>query len=165
MIHIKSLGYFLVLLSGVYSNLYASEEETLIVTDQNGVAIGGYDPVAYFVEGEALAGDAAFQTSYLGATWYFSSEKNRQLFEADPERYMIEFGGYCPVALSKGKAVQGTGTYWYKMEDPDGDKVFLNLDFFTQVNFNWNTDKIVKAAYEKWPEVRKQELAKKKAGL
>ena len=59
-----------------------------------GVAIKGYDPVAYFTEGEAVKGKSEFTHSWNEAKWYFVSEANRDLFAADPERYAPQYGGY-----------------------------------------------------------------------
>ena len=59
-----------------------------------GVAIKGYDPVAYFTEGEAVKGKSEFTHSWNEAKWYFASEANRDLFAADPERYAPQYGGY-----------------------------------------------------------------------
>ena len=52
-----------------------------------GGAIRGYDPVAYFTESRPVEGKKAFSHMWKGATWYFSSERNRDLFRADPEKY------------------------------------------------------------------------------
>ena len=59
-----------------------------------GVAIKGYDPVAYFTEGEAVKGKSKFSYSWNEAKWYFVSEANRDLFASDPERYAPQYGGY-----------------------------------------------------------------------
>ncbi len=59
-----------------------------------GVAIKGYDPVAYFTEGEAVKGKSEFSHSWNEAKWYFSSETNRGLFASEPERYAPQYGGY-----------------------------------------------------------------------
>jgi len=59
-----------------------------------GVAIKGYDPVAYFTEGEAVKGKSEFSHSWNEAKWYFSSKTNRDLFASEPERYVPQYGGY-----------------------------------------------------------------------
>jgi len=62
--------------------------------DSVGVAIKGYDPVAYFSEGEAVKGKSEFSHTWNEAKWYFVSEANRELFASDPERYAPQYGGY-----------------------------------------------------------------------
>ena len=59
-----------------------------------GVAIKGYDTVAYHTEGRAVKGDSHFSHNWNDASWYFSSAANRDLFAADPERYSPRYGGY-----------------------------------------------------------------------
>lgn len=59
-----------------------------------GVAIKGYDTVAYFTEGHSVKGKSKFSHTWNDAKWYFSSAENRDLFAADPERYAPQYGGY-----------------------------------------------------------------------
>lgn len=68
----------------------------------SGEAIEGYDPVAYFAGGVPQAGSRAFLYEWKGAVWRFASAKDRELFQANPERYAPAFGGYCAFAMSKG---------------------------------------------------------------
>jgi YHS domain-containing protein len=59
-----------------------------------GVAIKGYDPVAYFTDGEAVKGKRNFSHNWNEAKWYFATAANRDLFASDPERYAPKYGGY-----------------------------------------------------------------------
>jgi len=59
-----------------------------------GVAIKGYDTVAYHTEGRAIKGQSKFSHEWNDAKWYFTSAENRDLFTADPERYAPQYGGY-----------------------------------------------------------------------
>ena len=65
-----------------------------INSDIFGVAIKGYDSVAYFTEGRAVKGKSKFSYSWNDAEWYFASAENRDLFAADPEHYAPKYGGY-----------------------------------------------------------------------
>lgn len=67
-----------------------------------GVAIGGYDPVAYFTMGRAVKGSDEFAHKWLGATWHFVSAEHRNLFTADPAKYAPQYGGYCSQAVAAG---------------------------------------------------------------
>lgn len=60
----------------------------------DGVAIKGYDPVAYFTDGKPVKGSTAFEYVWMGAKWHFSSAAHRDLFMKDPERYAPKYGGY-----------------------------------------------------------------------
>lgn len=65
-------------------------------------AINGYDPVAYFVENKPVEGNKEYVYQWQDATWYFSSEENRNTFSQNPEKYAPQYGGYCSFAVSKG---------------------------------------------------------------
>jgi len=67
-----------------------------------GVAIMGYDPVAYFTEGRATKGSEEFSYDWLGTPWYFASREHRELFIGDPVKYAPQFGGYCAGELASG---------------------------------------------------------------
>ena len=62
--------------------------------DKFGIAIKGYDTVAYFTVGQAVKGVPEFEASYNDARWFFSSAANRDLFKDNPERYIPQYGGY-----------------------------------------------------------------------
>lgn len=70
----------------------------------DGIAIHGYDPVAYFVEGEARRGSTEFRYEKDGVTYLFSSQEHLDLFTANPELYVPEFGGYSVFGMARGKA-------------------------------------------------------------
>ena len=94
------------------------------VFTRDGAAIGGYDPVAYFTDGKPIKGDAAHTLVWKGAEWRFVSAANKAKFEATPEAYAPQYGGYCAFAVSKG--------YTAKTE-PDAftvheGKLYLNYD-------------------------------------
>ena len=59
-----------------------------------GVAIKGYDPVAYFTVGKAMKGDPAYAFDWNEATWHFSNEKHRDMFADDPQKYAPNHGGF-----------------------------------------------------------------------
>ena len=73
----------------------------------DGMAIRGYDPVAYFTMSKPVKGDASHSSDYNGATWAFSSAENKALFDADPAKYAPKYGGYCAYAVSKGATIHG----------------------------------------------------------
>jgi YHS domain-containing protein len=77
---------------GTWASQASAFEE--VNKDFFGVAIKGYDPVAYFTEGAAVKGKSEFSQPWNEAKWYFASETNRDLFAAEPERYAPQYGGY-----------------------------------------------------------------------
>ena len=90
----------------------------------DGLAIGGYDPVAYHRLGEALPGDTDLSYPWRGAEWRFVSEAHRALFAADPGAYEPAFGGFCAYRLTRGEIVAGDPERWQII---DGT-LYLNAD-------------------------------------
>ena len=72
----------------------AENHKIPINTDDVGVAIKGYDTVAYFTEGRAVRGSAEFETLWQDARWHFANAEHRDMFKADPERYAPQYGGF-----------------------------------------------------------------------
>ena len=92
---------------------------------ENGVAIRGYDTVAYFRRGEAVPGRPDIAVAWKGAIWRFASQDNREAFEANPRAYAPRFGGYCAYAVSRGYLAAGDPQAWeivdgrlYLIHDP-----------------------------------------------
>lgn len=69
----------------------------------DGIAVGGYDLVAYHTENRAAKGSADWSTEYNGLLHQFSSPENLALFVASPEQYLPKFSGWCAIALAKNK--------------------------------------------------------------
>ena len=65
-----------------------------INTNWQGVAIKGYDPVAYFTKGQPIKGKKEFEFEWNGAKWRFADAEHRDLFKSDPEKYAPQYGGY-----------------------------------------------------------------------
>jgi len=76
------------------------------------LALKGYDPVAYFVDGKPRKGDATYRHDFDEARYHFASPRNRDLFAADPERYAPRFAGYCTGSMSRGVKNEGDPEIW-----------------------------------------------------
>ena len=111
-----------------------SESSLGINTDANGVALRGFDAVAYFAVENAVKGDAKYEYAWNGAKWIFSSEENMKAFQANPEAYAPQFGGYCSFAVSEGYTADGDPEAWKVV---DG-KLYLNYN--KQVREKWETN-------------------------
>src|SRR5215469_17128828 len=70
------------------------------VNTDHGLAIKGYDPVAYFTVGKPTPGLAQFSATYEGAVYRFTSAANRDTFRAAPDKFLPQYGGYCAYAIS-----------------------------------------------------------------
>ncbi len=115
----------------------------------DGVAINGYDAVAYFREAAHISGDAAHRFDWKGATWQFASAENRDAFANAPEDFAPQYGGYCAYALSKGAIAKTSPDAW----TVHGGKLYLNYD--TSVRSLWQRDfpGNVALADANWPAV------------
>lgn len=83
---------FFILSTAVFS-------QTIDYNTKKGFAANGYDVVAYF-ENKAKEGDKAFQTTFDGVTYKFSSKAHLNLFLKQPEQYVPQYGGYCAYAVA-----------------------------------------------------------------
>jgi hypothetical protein len=90
----------------------AATTERVVVNRYTGLAIEGFDPVAYFVDGRASVGLPEFEAAAAGAVWRFRNEGNRASFAAHPDIYGPQFGGYDPVDLARGITVAGNPRFW-----------------------------------------------------
>ena len=115
----------------------------------------GYDPVAYFTEGEANKGSYKLTTTHDEATYWFASEENKALFEANPEAYVPAYGGYCAFGAAMGFKFDGDPNQW-KIVD---DVLYLNLS--KDIQGRWVTDipGYIEKADVNWDEIEGAEPA------
>lgn len=116
-----------------------------------GVAVGGYDPVAYFTDHKPVPGKGDITYSWKGATWRFASAQNRDAFMASPEKYAPQYGGYCAYAVAQGATAKGDPKSWSIV----GGKLYLNLSPGVQTLWKKNIPGYIKAADKNWPGVLK----------
>ncbi|MDU8946755.1 YHS domain-containing (seleno)protein [Ovoidimarina sediminis] len=113
---------------------HAAANAIASVYSKNGIAIDGTDPVAYFTESRAVAGDPGITHEWSGVTWRFSSPRNREAFSADPEGFAPQFGGYCAWAVSRGYTAPTAPDAWTIF---DG-QLFLN--YSKRIRRRWERD-------------------------
>ena len=103
-------------------------------TTFGGLALKGYDPVAYFTEGKPVEGRKEFTHEYAEANWRFESAANRDAFARDPEKYAPQYGGYCAWGISQAKFFDGDPQVW-KIVD---GKLYVNYN--TDIEKTWAQD-------------------------
>lgn len=113
------------------------------------LAVDGYDPVAYFTQGEPTKGSAEFSLQYRGAEWRFASADNLRAFRADPEAYAPQYGGYCAWAVAQGYTARGNPKYWAIV---DG-RLYLNYDAGVQRKWEADIPGFIARADANWPAV------------
>ena len=111
-----------------------------------GLAVHGYDVVAYFNEGKPVKGDAKFAANQSKATYRFASQANLDTFKANPAKYEPAYGGYCAFGVSVGAKFDGDPTLW-KIVD---GRLYLNLDPGIQANWVKDIPGNIKKAEVNW---------------
>lgn len=120
----------------------------------NGVALEGYDPVAYFESNEPQRGRADLSYRWQGAEWRFANAERRAAFAADPVRYAPQYGSYCAYAVSRGTTAHGDPKVWAIV---DG-RLYLNNNSFAMLLWNQDRAGNINAANRNWPLLPKQPL-------
>lgn len=119
--------------------------------NRSGVALKGYDPVAYFKQSKPVKGSAQFSHEWMGATWLFVNAEDRDLFSASPNQYAPQFGGYCSWAVSQGYTADVDPDAWRIV---DG-KLYLNYNKSVQMKWAQDVTKRIEEANQKWPALHK----------
>jgi YHS domain-containing protein len=119
--------------------------------DGKGLALKGYDPVAYFQQNRPVQGSPQFSFQWMEATWLFSSAENRDRFAADPQKYAPQYGGYCSYAVSQGHTASIDPEAWRVV---DG-KLYLNYSKGVQKKWEMDTTGYIQKADQNWPGLHK----------
>ena len=105
------------------------------VNTTGGVAVRGYDPVAYFTIGRPTAGVPEYAYRWMGVTYRFASSEDREKFKADPDKYLPQYGGYCAYAMSIDRIADIDPSRWAIINN----KLYLNNNY---LSFRlWSLDK------------------------
>lgn len=123
--------------------------EPIEVNPDTGLAISGFDPVAYFTDRKAVLGRSDLELNVRGVIWQFRNVGNQAAFRAHPEVYMPRFGGYDPVAVARGEIVPGNPRIWAVV----GQRLYLFYDDAARSTFLGDPGRHIVAADRKWPEI------------
>jgi hypothetical protein len=129
--------------------ILAAPNDRIVVDPHSGLAISGFDPVAYFVDAKPEAGRSNMELRLDHAVWRFRNEGNRAAFTAHPEIYAPRFGGYDPVAIARGASVPGNPFFWAVA----AERLYLFYSAEARTAFLADPGGIVERATHKWPEV------------
>ncbi len=114
-----------------------------------GKGAAGYDVVAYFTDGKPVEGKPEFATEWKGASWQFASADNLAKFQANPEAYAPQYGGYCAYGVAQGGLVKGEPDLW-KIVD---GKLYLNYSKGVQATWEKDIPGYIETANKKWPTI------------
>ena len=139
------------LLSLLLTGVAAADLPIPAVNTENGWAIKGYDPAAYFTTGKPTPGLAQFTTAYKGATYRFASAENRARFIATPEKFVPQYGGYCAYAIALNRIADIEPDEWAIVND----KLYLNNGFLAQTLWSFDKSGNIAKGDQNWPLVPK----------
>ena len=133
--------------AGIALAAHAATTERLVADRHTGLAIGGFDPVAYFTDAQPLVGQPGFEAGEAGAIWRLRNEGTRAFFLSHPEIYSPQFGGYDPTDLARGVTLAGNPQVWLIM----GQRLFLFDRTESRDAFAANPARFVREARQRWP--------------
>jgi len=131
---------------------WAATTERVVANRFSGLAIEGYDPVAYFVDARPVRGLAEFEAPEAGVVWRFRNEGNRASFVAYPDIYGPQFGGYDPVDLARGVAVAGNPLFWLI----SGQRLYLFALEAHRDTFAAGPNSFLQRATSNWPALEQE---------
>jgi len=132
------------------SPVLAGSANHALNANENGVMLHGYDPVAYFTQDAAVEGDASISAEHEGVTYHFSSNETRDMFMAEPAKYVPAYGGYCAMGTAMGMKLD-TNPELFRVVD---DKLYLNVAEGPQKKWLSDIPTHIARANETWPEIR-----------
>lgn len=149
----KSVFVFLLSLTTIFGFAQKTAKRVTEFNLENGLAIQGYDPVAYFEQAKAVKGEKEITTTYDGVVYRFSSKVNKELFLKKPSHYEPQYGGWCAYAMGElGDKVEVNPTTFKII----GDKLYLFYNaYFNNTLKGWNKDEVnlKSKANENWKKI------------
>jgi hypothetical protein len=136
-----------ILVSAAALPIWAATTERVVVNRFTGLAIDGFDPVAYFVDGQPARGLPDFEAGLLGAVWRFRNEGNEASFLAHPDVYGPQFGGYDPIDLARGVVLAGNPLFWVI----SGQRLYLFSREANRDAFAADPEPFLSQADKRWP--------------
>lgn len=123
--------------------------------DKHGLAIDGYDPVSYFTLNKAVEGKKEFSITQNGATYFFATAQNRDVFKSNPARYIPQYGGWCAYAMGSTGEKVSIDPETYKIID---GKLYLFYNrFLNNTKKSWDKDeaRLKMQADKNWQKLNK----------
>ncbi len=150
----KNILLIAVILIGFMGTAQSQNKKNMYYTNDQNVAIGGYDLVAYFNQNSAVRGSQEFSAKHNEVEFYFSSAANQKAFNEAPEKYLPQYGGWCAFAMGAQNAKVPSNPRTFKLYN---GKLFLFFnDYYQGAPFNtivpWNADEagLKSKADENW---------------
>ena len=128
------------------SGSVANAKPAINTIGSRGIAIKGFDPVAYFTQGKPVRGSKQFEVRHKGAKWRFASAQHKALFQSNPSKYVPAYGGYCAYGVSQGNLVKIEGNSW----SIKGGRLYLNYNRSIQRTWSKSPARYIRAANQRF---------------
>lgn len=125
--------------------------DPLVLDADSGLALSGYDPVAYFASRRPELGKPGLEATVDGAVWRFRNVGNLAAFKEHPDAYRPRFGGYDPVGISRNRSVPGNPLFWAIA----GERLYLFYSDRDRQAFLAAPARVLEAADRRWPAVQR----------
>jgi len=145
------LGLIISIASAGGCEAQTAATERIVLDRHTGLALSGFDPVAYFTDAKPVIGLPQFEYPLGGGIWRFRNEGNRAAFIEHPEIYMPRFGGYDPVAIARGVALAGHPEVWLIWTE----RLYLFRTTDARAAFAAHAQQAIAEAEMHWPAVMK----------
>lgn len=134
----------------IHNPLQAQQPE--IFQTKDGIALKGYDPVAFFTEQKAVKGTDTIRLVWKAATWLFSSLSNREQFRSNPEKFAPQYGGYCAYGVA-GNHKSPTETDTWTVVD---GRLYFNYNQAVRKLWLQDTVQLIRKANLNWEKIKAQ---------
>lgn len=148
-LHARQYSSLLIVSSLLYFAGVAQAKDLVNTSGASGVALSGYDPVAFFSEKKPVNGDPGISAAHKGAKYFFSSKEHRSAFNKNPDHYAPQFGGFCAYGTSVNALFPVDISTWQVREG----KLYFNLNPEILKVFNKNISKHISKANKNWPKL------------
>lgn len=142
----KKLFAVLALIAAAATPVLAKD---LVNTDDQGLALDGYDPVAFFTLQAAVMGDGGITSAFRGAVYRFSSPENKAAFDAQPDKYAPAYGGFCAMGVAMGQLYTVDIRTWQVV----GERLVFNKSQEVREMFDANREANLARADANWPKL------------
>ncbi len=149
----KSVFVFILCLSSIIGFAQKTAKRVAEFNLENGLAIQGYDPVAYFEQAKALKGEKEITATYEGVVYRFSSKGNKELFLKHPSKYEPQYGGWCAYAIGSSAEKIAINPKTFKVQN---GKLYLFYNAYLNNTLkDWNKDEagLKSKANENWKKI------------
>lgn len=149
----KMKNIFLAILSLMVFS-FSTTAQTSEIFAPAGIAINGYDAVAFFKDSKSVKGLSDFSYTWKNVQWHFSSKSNLETFKTSPEKFAPQFGGYCAYGTAKGYKAPTQIDTWTIVQD----KLYFNYNQKVKLYWDKNQAAFIDSADVKWPFIKNDKL-------